>query len=588
MTKRTLPLCDWSAPIPSATPPSFAAERGFSPVVWPLLATRFPDAAQDADAFGRFLSPRLAHISNPMAFPGIREASAVITDAIASGREIVVFGDFDADGVTATAILVSTIRSIGGRVRPFIPLRQEGYGLSDAAVARCLADGVPSVLVTVDCGITAADALERFLALGVRVIVTDHHLPGDAVLPPQCIVAAPHLPGVPEKCRHICGAGVAFTLAAGIVATCHPDKDADGIAARRRLFSWLGALAIATVADVVPLVGENRTYVSLGLASLNSRPSTGVGQLILATMDTITVDSRHLGFVLGPHINSAGRMASATLALDLLLAEDPDSARPLAVNLKQTNAMRKAECAKVDAAVAEQIASPAIFDPAKDGAFVGYAGDWHPGVVGLAAAHACDRLNRPVALVSFSGGDPGRGSVRAPAGYDVHAALSDCAATLVSFGGHESAAGLVVERKNIDAFRRAFADACFRQTGSVSLSPSLDIAADLRLSQIDRQLLDSVDSLAPFGEGNEDPVFAIRDVCASATPFGRETAKGLRLQITDGSGANIEGLWFGATEFLPEFRDGRKWDLAATLLPSDYMGVSSVKLKIVDARPAAR
>lgn len=587
MAKRALPLFDWSVPPPPLEPPPFAAGRGFTARTWPLLAARFPEAARDEAALGRILSPRLAHISNPMDFPGIREAAAVVTEAIASGREIVVFGDFDADGVTATAILVSTIRSIGGCVRPFIPLRSEGYGLSEAAVARCLEGGVPSVLVTVDCGITAADALERFLSLGVRVVVTDHHLPGDAVLPPQCIVAAPHLPGVPERCRNLCGAGVAFTLAAGIVAVCHPDRDADGIAARRRLFSWLGALSIATVADVVPLVGENRTYVSLGLALLNSRPQAGIGQLILATMDTATVDSRHLGFVLGPHINSAGRMDSAMLALDLLLEEDADAARALAVRLKQTNALRKAQCEKVDAAVAGQIASPEIFNPDADGAFVGCADDWHPGVVGLAAAHASDSLRRPAALVSFSGGDIGRGSVRAPAGYDVHAALGECASTLVSFGGHESAAGLSVERGSLEAFRRAFADACFRQAGAVSVSPALDIAADLPLSSIDGRLLASVAALAPFGEGNPDPVFAVRGVAASATPLGRDTSKGLRLRISDSAGAGIEGLWFGAAEFLGEFRDSRRWDFAATLLPDDYQGVQSVKLKIVDARPAS-
>lgn len=582
----SLPRYDWSIPPKSVEPPPFAAAHGLVASIWPLVALRFPEATRDEASLQRLLAPRLADITPPFEFPGIREAAARLSEAIDGAGDIVVFGDFDADGVTATAILVSTIRSMGGRVRPFIPLRSEGYGLSDAAVARCLDGGVPDLLVTVDCGITAGAALKRFADLGTSIIVTDHHIP-DGSLPEGAILAAPHLETVPQQCRDLCGAGVAFTLAAGLVATRFPEKNEAGIAARHRLFSWLDALSIATVADVVSLKGENRTFVTLGLRALNKCPSPGLRQLLLATMDGSDVTERHLGFVLGPHINSAGRMADASLAFELLIAQEQDDARALAIRLKQTNALRKGECAKVDEAAAAQIASPDIFDKEKDGAFVGAGDGWHQGVVGLAAAHAADRLCRPAALVAFSpGGDIGRGSVRGPAGYDVHAALAECAEYLDAFGGHESAAGLSITRDQLAAFRAAFSAACLRQAGATAATPTLDIAARISLGEVNLDLLKAVNSLAPFGEGNEEPVFEIDGLAAKASILGRDVPKGLRLSLSDAAGATLEGLWFGTVDHLQDFRDHSRWDFAATLLPDDYSGRHGVKLKIIDARRA--
>ncbi len=581
-----LPEYVWSKPAAPVEPPDFARQFGFTKELWGLVAGRFPEAASGAEALRRLVEPRLADIANPFDFPGVRSAAEVISAAMDHGGEIVIFGDFDADGVTATAIISSVVGSLGGRVRPFIPFRSEGYGLTDAAVTRCLAGGVPDVLVTVDCGITATESLRRLIDAGARVVVTDHHLPGDAVLPDECVAVAPHFAGVPAPLRHLCGAGVAFTLAAGLVLLRLPEKDSAGISARRALFSWLGALAVATVADVVPLDGENRTIVSLGLKALNSRPSTGLRQLMLATMDSGDIDTRTIGYVIAPHINSAGRMADATLALDLLLADDPDVARNLAVRLKQTNALRKSECARIDAEASAQAESRDIFDPDADGAFVGAADSWHPGVVGLGAARISEKYRRPAALVSFMGGEIGRGSVRAPAGYDVHAALEECSGLLVTFGGHESAAGLSVRRGDLDAFRRAFSAACLRQAGGVSAAPELEIAGRLAVPRIGTGLLDAVARLAPFGEGNQEPVFEIANVAAKASILGRTVPKGLRLAISDDGGATIDGLWFGAQDLLDEFRRQGRWDFAATLLPDDYSGIRSVKLRIVDARPA--
>lgn len=577
-------LYNWNDPPPRLDLPQYAKEQGIPAALWPLLSARFPEVRDSTISLDRILHPKLANITPPFAFPNIRTAAARISRAIDAGEDIVIFGDFDADGVTATAILTSTLRSMGGRVRPFIPLRSEGYGLTDASIARCLADGAPSLLVTVDCGITAGNALAKIAASGIDIIVTDHHIPDGCPLPETAIVAAPHLDGVPPECRFICGAGVAFTLAAGVVATRFPDKNPAGIDARKRLFAWVDALAIATVADVVPLIGENRIFASLGLNRVNSHPSIGLKQLILATMDSHDITERHFGFVLAPHINSAGRMADASLALDLLLSEDPDFAHNLAIRLKQTNFLRKTECARVDNEIGKIIDAGNIFDPNSDGAFVAAGDNWHTGVVGLAAAHASEKFMRPAALISFpGGGDNGRGSVRAPAGYDVHAALSECAGFLTTFGGHECAAGISLERRNLDAFRKAFSEACKRQVGAPSIVMSLEIAAKIEIADVNDSLLAGVAMLAPFGEQNGEPVFEFDGLEAKASILGKDVAKGLRLSLSSKGGQSIEALWFGASDFYPQFRDKCKWNIAATLLADDYAGQHSIKLKVIDA-----
>lgn len=588
-TTRTLPLCKWSTPPDMREPPTFASGRGFDAASWPIVLSRIPEPPESLEDLDRFLSPQLSSLSHPFSFPNVKTAASRISEAIDAGRKITVFGDFDADGVTASAILASTIKSEGGDVSVFIPLRAEGYGLTDAAVERCIRECAPSLVVTVDCGVTARDAILRFSSLGIETIVTDHHLPGDAVLPEGTVVCAPHLDGTPEALRFICGAGVAFELAAGLVVLRHPQRDAAGDAARRRVLSRLDALAVATIADVVPLCGENRLFAALGLRALNTRPGTGLRQLSLATLDSSCseIDTRQVAFILAPHINSAGRMASARTAFELLVEEDPDKARFLAAKLKQTNALRKSECAKVDGAISRAIEEGAGFDQAKDGAVVMAGDGWAAGVIGLAAAHLCERFCRPAVVVSFDENGIGRGSARAPAGYDIHAALSSCAESLISFGGHESAAGLSVSRDQFEQFRSAFAAACFSQVGATSVSLPLQIDAFLDIPQITAGLAAAIASLAPFGAGNPEPVLAVRNVKVSASFLGRDTAKGLRLVLSDDAGAALEGLWFGAADLAPAFSHPARWDVAGVLLRDDFAGTSSVKLKVIDARPAA-
>lgn len=583
-----LPLAMWLEPPSPLNPPEFAMAAGFTPELWAAMNSRFPDAAASAAAFDAFLNPRLSSIPHPFDFPNVRAAAEKISAAIDLGAGIVVFGDFDADGVVATAILTRTIRRAGGSVTPFIPRRDEGYGLTEAAMERCLAQGKPSLMVTVDCGITAGAAIGGLAGRGIDVIVTDHHIPGGAPLPGNVILCAPSLPGTPPQCSALCGAGVAFALSSGIVALRHPKRDDEGLAARRALFSMLDALAIATVADIVPLSGLNRTLVALGLRQMNSRPSTGVKQLLMATMDESIdgIDARDVAFILGPHVNSAGRMATAGIALELLLADDPDAARLSAVRLKETNALRKSECARVDSAIAAALAGKALFDPAADGAVVVAGRDWAAGVIGLSAAHLCERFSRPAIVISLGPDGVGRGSVRAPAGYNVHDALDACSGLLMAYGGHESAAGLTLAESSVAEFRRAFSAACAAQVGGHCIEPALAVDAAVPISSLTIPFADAIASMAPFGEGNPEPVFRIDNVSVRASAVGRPVPKGLRLALSDNSGCKIEAVWFGHPEFLELFNAGGLWSIAANVFTDSYSGARAVKLRVVDAAPA--
>lgn len=587
--KDSLPSYNWIEPVEIAGEDQPALPKGFSKAVWSLVIRRFPEVAQNHEVWERFINPRLAYIGRPFEMPGVEEASQRIINTINEGGEIVVFGDFDCDGVTATAILVDTIKACGGKVTHFIPMRSEGYGLSEGAVARCLAQVKPSLLITVDCGIGAGEALQGILNQGIEVIVSDHHLPG-APLPKECTVVSTHSEGVPESCKSLCGAGVAFKIACGIVITKHPQSDEVGKAMRTRLFSWLDALAIATVADVVPLVGENRLLVQLGLDRLSRSPRLGLHRLMLevfsAEQDFERINSYHLGFIFGPHINAAGRISSAEEPLALLLADSVDVAHEKAIALKQANARRRSEDSRLDREAREVIDNGEAFVPERDGAVVIAKEGWPAGVIGLCASHLSDRYHRPAAVFSLDDGGLARGSIRAPEGYNAHAALSECSEFIVKFGGHAGAAGLVIAADKLPQFREAFSKACQRQVGALSLRPKLSIASWLELGDINGSLVSSIHALEPFGEGNPKPIWGIKGVQLKATQVGKTEPYSLQLSISRDDGFEMQGIWFHAAARKQELESYPLWDIVGELIEDRYQGESSFKLCVIDARPS--
>jgi single-stranded-DNA-specific exonuclease len=552
-----------------------------------LLVSR---GVAEPEAARRFLRPSLSQLGDPLLFPGMDEAARRIARAIAAGERIVVFGDFDADGVGACAILGGVLSELGAKADIFLPDRlSEGYGLTAAAWERCRAAS-PDVrlLVTVDCGITSAGQIDAIRAEGVDVVVTDHHMPGDD-LPRGCILVNPHLGATPGS-EHLCGAGVAFKLAHALVKRDKLERGLDRPATDLR--EYLDVVAVSTIADVVPLVGENRLLACAGLNRLRTRPSQGM----FALMDKAGLASEEVGgvnvaFRLCPRINAAGRMGSALAAYELLTATDPDRARELAVHLDHRNAERHSIEQDVLDAARESLRARG-FDPDREGAVVADGGaDWHPGVLGIVASRLSEEFQRPAAVIAFDAEGNGRGSLRAgDAGdYDILAALSGCEAFLERFGGHRRAGGFGLRRGQLDGFREAFSAACRDQAGGAAWAQAtLSIDGWLDPSEVSLEWIDPLSSLEPFGEGNPEPVWGFRGL-SFASPPRAVGADGAHLQANfRKDGATLPAIGFGMGSLLPASLDaaaaGRTVDVVAVVQANAFNGSVFPQLNLRDLR----
>ncbi|NLF21699.1 MAG: single-stranded-DNA-specific exonuclease RecJ [Lentisphaerae bacterium] len=573
-----LPLNDWqtTAADPALTA-SLSSMLELPPPLAALLAAR---GHTDPAAAARFLAPLDQKLTDPMQIDPVPEAVDRILHAIGRGGRIVVFGDFDADGVVATAVLSDMIGAMGGNVRPFIPDRHtEGYGLTRAALDRCLAEGIPDLLVTVDCGMGATSLLAELHARGVGLVVTDHHtLAGD--FPDGCVVVNPRHGAPPAAAGGLCGAGIAFQLACGLVRR-RGDRDDE----RRRLGAWLDAVAIATVADVVPLLGDNRILVACGLRRLNGRPRIGLSELMKkSAVSNIDVGSYHLGFVLGPRLNAAGRMESAEAAYKLLTTTDIDEARQLAILLDNANSLRRQTEEEVLAQAEEQLAR--WFDNRRHGAVVVGDAGWHPGTVGIVAARLQSRHQRPAAVIVRDGAGGGRGSVRAGQAHNAYDALAACMPHLDRMGGHARAAGFSLKPGAFDAFREAFAAACRDQVGAVAVRPVLVVDGWLAGSDIGQKLLEGIGRLEPFGEGHQPPCWGLRGVVLrnKPIPMGAE-GDHLRLALNTADGVPLQGVWFRGARFLPQFPAvGVAFDITGEIVANTYGGQTTPQLVVRDAR----
>ncbi len=590
-TPHSLPLYDWRIATDTGAPASdvTSVPSGIPPPMARLLLQRGFADADAPDSFAAFLDAPLSDIVKPDDVPGVAEAARAILENIDAHGQIVIFGDFDCDGITATALLISLLRFVGADVMPFIPERAEGYGLTEKAVTRCLGaaqasrpDAPCRLLVTVDCGMGAGESLRRFLEAGYRVVVSDHHTPGEP-LPEACTVISTFDPAMPPRCRYLCGAGLAYKIACGVIFMRHPQPDGTG---RAELQQWMGALAMATVADVVPLVGENRIYVREGLVVLNRRPSTGLKALIRRAFERAQpqITAYHLGYVLGPHINASGRMETAEPALRLLLAADDDEANAQALRLSTLNATRKNTGQLVLKEINGKLADPAVFDEERDGAVVIAGRGWHPGIVGLAAGRLAERFARPSVVISVDDEGNCHGSARAPEKYyNLYDALSACSALLTRFGGHASAAGLSLREENLDDFRRVFSAECVRQAGATHIRHELVVDGVLAAGDLDDAFMGALARLEPCGNGNEKPCWMFENVKIKADVIGEEKTH-LRLRLMREDGLDLGGVWFGAAEHAPLFRSGGRWDVAGELAENEFRGKKEIQIVVRDAR----
>src|SRR5881296_1026695 len=433
-------------------PPRWIVTANADPDATRLLATelRIPEALAailvqrglgSPDSAKAFLRPDLERLSDPHCWADMSVAVELLARAVREKRPILVHGDYDVDGQCASAMLTRILRSAGGTVHPFVPHRiRDGYDFGPAGLGEAQRVG-GRLIITCDCGITAVAAVAAARAAGIDVIVTDHHLPGD-VLPPATAVLDPRRADCASEDKHLCGTGVAFKLAQALVP-------ALGLSPNLPLH-FLDYVALATVADVVPLTGENRILVRHGLKMLSDSRWTGLRALVEAAgLAGRPVKSGHVGFILAPRLNAAGRIGEPADGLRLLLADDPAAAAAIARELETLNARRQALDQRIlDEAVelAEATLRP------EDRALVLAADGWHPGVIGIVASRLVERYGRPTFLIGWDeGGDSGRGSGRSIAGFDLHAALRSVAAHLEKYGGHTMAAGLTIRRERYDA-----------------------------------------------------------------------------------------------------------------------------------------
>lgn len=528
----------------------------------------------DPESAKRFLRPLLEHLHDPALLADGRAAAVRIVRAVESGETILVHGDYDVDGICATALLTRFLAGRGARVIPFVPHRlRDGYDLSDAGLRAASAAGA-SLIVTVDCGTVALEPIATARRTGIDVVVTDHHTVGDTP-PPATAFVNPHRPDCPYPDKGLCGTGLAFKLAQLVAREMGIGDGA--------VHDLLDLVALATVADLVPLRGENRVLVKFGLRGFGTSRLPGITALLAAAgVEASGVTAGQLGFVVAPRINAAGRIGESADALRLLLTDDPREAATLAGQLDRVNRTRQEEDRRTLDQALELLARS--YDPEKDYGVVLAADGWHPGVIGIVASRVVERIHRPTVLVALDGSG-GRGSARSIPGFHLYDALSACRAYMGRFGGHSQAAGMDVDRDAVPAFREAFNAEARRRLLPEDLDPVLRPDVELDLGEVDLGLVHWLEYLGPHGIGNPRPVFLARGVRLE----GARVLKDAHLKVSLRRGpAVVDGIGFGLAEtHPPEALGDGPHDVLLKLERNEWRGVARAQAQILDLRPSA-
>jgi single-stranded-DNA-specific exonuclease len=525
--------------------------------------------AREADARS-FLDPVLEDLHDPAEMLDLEPAAELILGAVARGEPVLVQGDYDVDGITATFLLASTLEELGARVETRIPHRlKDGYGLTVESVEEAWRRGCRLVL-TVDCGITAVEAVARARELGMTVVVTDHHEP-PAVLPEAHAILDPLRPGCPYPFKSLAGVGVAFKLAERLL------RGRGGLDRARR---YLDVVALGTIADVVPLVGENRVLARLGLDRLNQGPRLGLKALMeVASLAGKRITSGHVAFVLAPRINAAGRLGNAEQGLRLLLARDEDEASSIARSLEEDNLKRRSFDEKVLADAVRMVERELAYPDCSS--ILLWSDAWHPGVIGIVASRLVERFQRPALLVAVDG-ERGRGSGRSLPGLDLTSLLDDCGDLLVAHGGHAFAAGLTIERRHLPELRERFERLVREQFRPDQFVQRLELDADLRAGECDMDLVEWLERMAPHGLDNPEPLFRMSQARVERV---QEVGGGkhVRLLARDDSGG-IEAIGFGLGERARELARAGRADLAFAPTRNEWSGETRVQLKLKGVR----
>ncbi|MCK5014539.1 MAG: single-stranded-DNA-specific exonuclease RecJ [Candidatus Omnitrophica bacterium] len=533
------------------------------PIISQLLINREITDIQEAKDF---LSADLSGLHDPFLLKNMGKAVARIREAESENESVLVIGDYDVDGVTASVLLNNVFTQMGIKITHHIPHRMEdGYGMNEKMGEFAKEQGV-GLVIAVDCGITAHREVDLINSHGIDVVILDHH-ETDEYLPNAVAIINPKQKGCPYPFKHLASVGLVTKLTQALLGQSESEKILD-------------LAAIGTIADVVPLRGENRIFVKSGLPKINTTTNKG----LLALLDVAKIKGKklspfHIGFVLGPRINAAGRMDSAQTSLDLFLSNDSDEAYDLAKALDRHNVQRQKIQAEIVDEAFEIVEQEVNF---KDERVIvlGKEG-WHKGVLGIVASRLADKYYRPAIVISIEDG-VGIASARSINGFHLHEALSSCAEYLENFGGHAGAAGLTIKEENIDPFR-ALINEVARETLEVKkLLPTITIDCEIPLSSISMKLAEIIDSMQPFGEGNPPPIFCSRQITVKSHPavLGKNT---LKFWVTDGN-ASISVVGFGMAGFKGMVKMGKRIDLAYEIAIDDWNKAPTPQLMLKDMK----
>jgi single-stranded-DNA-specific exonuclease len=545
--------------------------------ITPLLAQCLANRGLvEPEPINRFLQPRLKDLGDPFLIPNMAAAVERLLAARHLGQLVVIFGDYDVDGVTSAALLIESLSALGWRVECYLPHRlEEGYGLSRDGVERCLQKFPVKLLLAVDCGSTSVEVIGQLRRDGIEVIVLDHH----QVSNPEPAAVALVNPQLGADFRELCSAGLAFKLVHALLKRMRERgiEPADALDVRTEL----DLVALGTIADLVPLVGENRVLVAAGLERLNATGRTGLVALKKVAGSPAIVGGYEVGFQLAPRLNAAGRLEDANGALQLLLTKDPAEAGSLAGQLDESNRRRR----EIERTICDEMVRMvrARFDPHRDFVIVEGRADWHIGVVGIVASRVLQEFYRPTVI--FGGdGQVWRGSGRSIEGFDLAAALRDCGELLLRHGGHAMAAGVSIDPEKMDVLRQRLNDLARAALRPEQLQPCLKLDAEVASSELGVEQIEELARLAPMGQGNPTVRFALRGLShrMRPRPMGRDNQH-VKLSLTDGR-QTLEAVWWnGGNAVWPENR----FDIAFTPEINDYKGRRSVQLKLLDWRPYA-
>jgi len=538
---------------------------GLPKILLKLLGQR---GVEGREAIQTFLKPRLRDLSDPFLLPSMSEAVARILEAVDGGQKVMVYGDYDVDGVTSVALMRNVLKAYGANEDYFIPKRgEEGYGLSDIAIDHLLEyKGKPDLVITVDCGTASIDEIARFNSLGVDVIVVDHHEMSVRGVPDCAAVVNPKLG---DDFHYLCAAGVVFKLAHALLKT----RNLAGF----DLKDYIDMVAVATVADIVPLVEENRLLVRHGLERLPKTKHAGLKALQKVTGLNGSVSSMDVGFRIGPRINAAGRMDKPEDALELLLEGDEGVAMRIAEVLDGYNKERQQHEKQIRDEAMELVEKH--FDPGNDPVIVLGSRAWHPGVVGIVASRLMRQFYRPTFVISIGEDGVGKGSGRSVEGISLVDAIKACPDDLMAGGGHDMAAGLSIREEKLDGFRKNFSKFVLENTTKEQRLPRLNVDAEIGFDELSLEFMDSYDLLQPFGSQNPQPVFMSRGVWLTEAPRHLKNNH-IKLFLRQGY-VEHDAIFFGGGERdLPD----PPWDVAFTIDRNTFRGRTNLQMVIQDIR----